>query len=63
MPVLRVLPERQVREKVCQRGGLGRRGRGTAGKPEVKQKGEAEETEAPILARRSLPRKGMGRNG
>lgn len=55
----RDLPETQVRKKGVSVWGLERR-KGMAGKPEVKQMGGAEEMEAPILARRSLPRKGMG---
>lgn len=53
--MLRALPERQVGKGVSV-WGLERR-RGTAGKPEVTQMGEAKEMETPILARRSLPRK------
>lgn len=55
----RDLPE-AGKEKGVSGWNLERRRRGTAGKPEVKQIWGAKEMAAPIWARRSLPRKGMG---
>lgn len=54
-------PQKLLKEKVYQ--GICSLGRRITGEAAVKQIWEANEIEVPVLARRSLPRKGMGQVG